>query len=197
MGQGRKPTPEGLLLHEAASPAQPNPTTPRPGPEVPCDRRWCRHTAPPPPPPRPMNTGSASPAAPSIGVTPPPPLHKTDVWARPCALGYERDGARQKAQRNMAWGPFTAADGQCRRGGLSTTPTNGLPHPGRSLTRKKKCSVTQFSPKSRRAHHVLAVGGWRLAVGDWRLVAVGGGWWWAVDGPLGRSLRAVLNKKKI
>ena len=67
----------------------------------------------------------------------------------------------------------------------------------------------------------LAVGGWwRLAVGDWRLVAVGGGWrrlvvgdwwlvavgsgwqlavgggWWlAVGGPLGWSLRAVLNKK--
>ena len=68
----------------------------------------------------------------------------------------------------------------------------------------------------------LAVGGgWRLAVGNWRLVAVGGGWrrlvaggwwrlvvggWWrlavdgswrlAVGGPLGRSLRAVLSKKK-
>ena len=23
---------------------------------------------------------------------------------------------------------------------------------------------------------------WRLAVGDWRLVAVGGGWWWLVVG---------------
>ena len=22
------------------------------------------------------------------------------------------------------------------------------------------------------------MGGWQLAVGDWRLVAVGGGWWW-------------------
>ena len=70
----------------------------------------------------------------------------------------------------------------------------------------------------------LAVGGdWWLAVGNWRLVAVGGGWrlviggwwrlvvvggwrlvaaggWWelglVVGGPLGRSLRAVLNKKK-
>ena len=43
----------------------------------------------------------------------------------------------------------------------------------------------------------MAVGsGWRLAVGDgWRL-AVGGGWL-AVDGPLGRSLRAVFNRKKI
>ena len=40
------------------------------------------------------------------------------------------------------------------------------------------------------------VGGWRLvAAGGWRLVAVGG-WWLAVDGPLGRSLKAVLNKKK-
>ena len=53
----------------------------------------------------------------------------------------------------------------------------------------------------------LAVGGWRrlAAVDGWRLVAVGG-WWrlavggrWrlAVGGPLKRSLRAVLNKKKI
>ena len=44
----------------------------------------------------------------------------------------------------------------------------------------------------------LALGrSWRLAaVGGWRLVAVGGGWCLAVDGPLGRSLRAVLNKKK-
>ena len=43
-----------------------------------------------------------------------------------------------------------------------------------------------------------AVGGWgQWAVGGWwRLVSVGG-WWLAVDGPLGRSLRAVLNKKKI
>ena len=51
----------------------------------------------------------------------------------------------------------------------------------------------------------MAVGsGWRLAVGRrWRLtvgggwrLAVGGGWWLAVDGPLGRSLRAILNQKK-
>ena len=60
----------------------------------------------------------------------------------------------------------------------------------------------------------LAVGGWwRLAVGDWWLMAVGSGWplavgrrWrlgrvggWgrlAVGGPLGRSLRAVLNQKR-
>ena len=43
----------------------------------------------------------------------------------------------------------------------------------------------------------LAVGRrWRLAVvGGWRLVAVGD-WWLAVDGPLGQSLRAVLNQKK-
>ena len=33
----------------------------------------------------------------------------------------------------------------------------------------------------------VAAGGLRLAVG---------GWWLAVGGPLGRSLRAVLNKKK-
>ena len=44
------------------------------------------------------------------------------------------------------------------------------------LNGEKKCSVAQFSQKSPRAHHVLAVGGWRWAVGDWQLVAVGGGW---------------------
>ena len=44
---------------------------------------------------------------------------------------------------------------------------------------------------------LAVVGGWRLvAAGGWRLMAVGG-WWMAVGGPLGRSLRAVLNKKKI
>ena len=44
----------------------------------------------------------------------------------------------------------------------------------------------------------LAVGRrWRLvAVGGWRLVAVGGSWWLAVDGPRGRSSRAVLSQKK-
>ena len=41
------------------------------------------------------------------------------------------------------------------------------------------------------------VGGWRLvaAGGWWRLVGVGS-WQLAVGGPLGRSLRAVLKKKK-
>ena len=78
---------------------------------------------------------------------------------------------------------------------------------------KKKCSVAQFSRKNPRAHHVLvvgcwrqlaAVGGWGLVVdGGWRWLAVGrrwrlaiGGWRLAVDDPLGRSLRAVLHKKK-
>ena len=46
---------------------------------------------------------------------------------------------------------------------------------------RKKCSLTQFSPKGPRAHHVLVVGGGRLAVGDWRLV-VGGGWWLGIGG---------------
>ena len=52
----------------------------------------------------------------------------------------------------------------------------------------------------------LAVGGWRrlAVVGSWRLVAAGGwrrlavdgSWRLAVGGPLGRFLRAVLSKKK-
>ena len=60
---------------------------------------------------------------------------------------------------------------------------------------------------------LAAIGGWQLATGGWwRLVGVGGGWWrlvvgdwwlvavgngWrrlAIGGPLGRSLRVVLNK---
>ena len=51
---------------------------------------------------------------------------------------------------------------------------------GRSLTGKKKGSFSQFSQKSPRAHHVLAVGGWRLVVGGWRLAV--GGWGLVVDG---------------
>ena len=44
---------------------------------------------------------------------------------------------------------------------------------------------------------LVAVGGWqRLAVGGWWRLAVGGSWRLAVGGPLGRSLRAVLKKKK-
>ena len=44
----------------------------------------------------------------------------------------------------------------------------------------------------------LAVGGWLpLAVGGGWQLAVGAGWQLAVDGPLGRSQRVALNKKKI
>ena len=45
---------------------------------------------------------------------------------------------------------------------------------------------------------LAVVGGWRLvAAGGWRwLAVVGGSWRLAVGGPLGRSSRAVLNKKK-
>ena len=50
------------------------------------------------------------------------------------------------------------------------------------LNGKKMCSFTQVSQKIPRAHHVLAVGGGRLAVGDWRLLAVGGSWWWLAVG---------------
>ena len=43
----------------------------------------------------------------------------------------------------------------------------------------------------------LAVVGscWLVAAGGWRRLVVGG-WWLAGGGPLGRSLRAVLSKKK-
>ena len=52
---------------------------------------------------------------------------------------------------------------------------------------------------------LAVVGGWRLiAFGGWRWLVVGGWWlvvggWWrlAVGGPLGQSLRGVLNKKEI
>ena len=45
---------------------------------------------------------------------------------------------------------------------------------------------------------LVVVGRWRLvAAGGWRrLAAIGGSWELAVGGPLGRSLRVVLNKKK-
>ena len=44
---------------------------------------------------------------------------------------------------------------------------------------------------------LVAAGGWRrLLVGGWWRLVVGAGWWLAVGGPLGRSLRAVLNKKQ-
>ena len=43
----------------------------------------------------------------------------------------------------------------------------------------------------------MGVGGWRLMVaGGWWRLAVDGSWRLAVGGPLGRSLRAVLSKKK-
>ena len=43
---------------------------------------------------------------------------------------------------------------------------------------------------------LAAVGGWRLVVGGWWRLAVDGSWRLAVGGLLGRSLRAVLSKKK-
>ena len=43
---------------------------------------------------------------------------------------------------------------------------------------------------------LLAGGWWRLVVGGWWRLAVDGSWRLAVGGPSGRSLRAVLSKKK-
>ena len=103
-------------------------------------------------------------------------------------------------------------------------PTSGR-RAGRSLTGKKNVPQPVFPKKPAGTPcaqaWLVAVGGWRLAavggwqlatggwwrlavVGSWRLVAAGGwrrlvvGGWWrlAVGGPLGRSLRAVLSKKK-
>ena len=73
-----------------------------------------------------------------------------------------------------------------------TTPT--LPKPilaswsltGRSLTEKRNCSVTQLAQRSPGALHVFNLcfnhGSWRLAVGGWRRLAVGGGCWWLAAG---------------
>ena len=78
--------------------------------------------------------------------------------------------------------------------------------------KKKKRKVflyTVFPKRSRAAHSFnhgwWRFGDWRLAVGNWRLVAVGGGWrrlvvgdWWrlAVVGSRNRkqAVKAVLNK---
>ena len=63
---------------------------------------------------------------------------------------------------------------------------------GRSLTEKKKSVPEPVFPKKPAGTPcaqpwLVAVGGWRLAVGNWWLVAVGGGWrqlvvgdWWLV-----------------
>ena len=59
-----------------------------------------------------------------------------------------------------------------------------------------RLAVGGWSPLAVGGGWWLAVGGgWWLAVGGWRLV-VDGSWRLAVGGPLGRSLRAVLSKKK-
>ena len=58
-----------------------------------------------------------------------------------------------------------------------TRPRATRPSAGRSLRGKQKVFRFAVFPKKSRAHQVLLVGGWRLAVGDWRLVVVGGGWW--------------------
>ena len=43
---------------------------------------------------------------------------------------------------------------------------------------------------------LVAGGWWRLVVGGWWRLVVDGSWRLAVGGPLGRSLRAILSKKK-
>ena len=74
------------------------------------------------------------------------------------------------------------------------------------LNRKQKVPLHSFPKKARRhtmCWRLVAVGGWGLVVdGGWQLavgrrwrLAVGGWWRLAADGPLGRSLRAVLTKK--
>ena len=86
--------------------------------------------------------------------------------------------------------------------------------PGQSLTKKEEEEEVFLYPSvPKLPMGTPCVGGWGLTVGGWRLMAVDGGWrqlvvgdWWlmavgsgwrlAVGGPLGWSLRAVLNKKK-
>ena len=56
-------------------------------------------------------------------------------------------------------------------------PTDTL-FQGGPKRKKKQCSGTSF-PQKARGHSMCSTmvgGGWRLAVGNWRLVAVGGGW---------------------
>ena len=108
------------------------------------------------------------------------------VWGR----GGERARGARDAEEGGLSGLTTGSE---RDGGMGMGKGGNWkgaeqhPSPGRSLTGKKKVFRYTFFPKSPRANHVLAVGGW------WRL-AVGGGWWLAVGGPLGRSLRVVLKK---
>ena len=86
---------------------------------------------------------------------------------------------------------------------------------GRGVLNGGKKKVFRF-PKKARGHSMCSTmvgGSWRLvAAGGWRRLVAGGWWrlvvggWWrlavdgsrrlAVGGPLGRSLRAVLSKKK-
>ena len=118
----------------------------------------------------------------------------------------------------LAWGGI---GGDALEGGERDSPRPGQ---GGPQEEKKSVPERQFCKKTACSSYVqpwlvavggwrlVAIAGWRLAVGGWRLVAaggwrrlavggwwrfaVGGGWWLAVGGPLGRSFRAVFNRKK-
>ena len=90
-----------------------------------------------------------------------------------CPGLFFRCGTTSRPNRNHT---FTSTDqgGSLRGGG------GGVPE--RQFCKKTACS-SYVQP------WLVAIGGWRLvaiggwlAVGDWRLVAVGAGWWWVIGG---------------
>ena len=114
----------------------------------------------------------------------PPGLHSSSPKNKRRTVGDELP-MRTAAVRGPVGVPHTSRAAAGPRG--NSNPHEFDRRPGVSLTGgKKKCSGTSF-PKKARGHSMCStmVGRLRLAVGNWRLVAVGGGWrrlvaggWW-------------------
>ena len=102
--------------------------------------------------------------------------------------------------RNGEGGHKTLEDSCKKLHSTTVTSMTCRPLAERSLTGKKSVPVLVFPKKPAGTPcaqpwlvavggwRLVAVGGWRLAVGNWRLVAVGGGWrrlvvgdWWFVE----------------